>query len=166
MHACSVAQLFLTLYDPMDCSPPGSSVPWISQARILQWVAISPFRGSSWPGTELVSPELAGGFFTTEPPGKPICIHESESKVAQSCPTLCDPMDWLYPTRLLHPWDFPGKNTGVGFHFLLQAIFPTQGLNPGLPHCRQTLYRLSHQGSPFSFIDMPKYMIIFKMVMG
>ena len=42
---------------------------------------------------------------------------------------------------------FPGNSTGVGCHFLLQGIFPTQGLNPGLPHCRQTLYRLSHQGS-------------------
>ena len=41
---------------------------------------------------------------------------------------------------------FPGKSTGVGCHFLLQGIFPTQGLNPGLLHCRQTLYRLSHQG--------------------
>ena len=40
-----------------------------------------------------------------------------------------------------------GKNTGVGCHSLLQEIFPTQGLNPGLPHCRQTLYRLNHQGS-------------------
>ena len=44
------------------------------------------------------------------------------------------------------PWDFPGKNTGLGSHFLLQGIFMTQGLNPGLPHCRQTLYHLSHQG--------------------
>ena len=47
-------------------------------------------------------------------------------------------------TRLLHPWDFPDKNTGVGCHFHLQ-IFLTQRLNPGLLHCRQTLYRLSHQ---------------------
>ena len=39
---------------------------------------------------------------------------------AQSCPTLCHPMDWLLPDRLLCPWDFPGKNTGVGCHFLLQ----------------------------------------------
>ena len=38
------------------------------------------------------------------------------------------------------PWDSPGKNTGVGCHFLLQGIFPTQGLNLGLLHCRQTLY--------------------------
>ena len=49
---------------------------------------------------------------------------------------------------LLCPWNFPGKSTGVGCHFLLQGIFPTQGLNPGLPHCRKMLYHLSHQGSP------------------
>ena len=53
-----------------------------------------------------------------------------------------------WTTRLLRQWDFPGKNTGVGCHFLIQEIFPTQGLNPGLPHCRQALYHLSHQGSP------------------
>ena len=44
------------------------------------------------------------------------------------------------PTRLLHPWDSPGKNTGVGFHFLLQEIFPIQELNLGLIHCKQILY--------------------------
>ena len=54
----------------------------------------------------------------------------------------------LWSSRLLHPWGFPGKNTGVGCRFLLQEIFPMQGSNPGLPHCRQTLYHLSHQGSP------------------
>ena len=61
---------------------------------------------------------------------------ESESEVTQSCLTFAIP--W--------PWDSPGRNTGVGYHFLLQRIFPTQGSNPGLPHCRQTLYHLSHQG--------------------
>ena len=55
-----------------------------------------------------------------------------------------------WPSRFLCPWDFPGKNTGVGCHFLLQEIFPTEGVNPGLPHCKQTLYRLSHQGSFYS----------------
>ena len=50
-------------------------------------------------------------------------------------------------TRFLCPWDVPGKNTGVGCHILLQEIFPTQGLNPGLPHCMQMFYHLSHQGS-------------------
>ena len=45
------------------------------------------------------------------------------------------------------PWNSPGQNTGVGSLSLLQGMFPTQGLNPGLPHCRQILYQLSHQGS-------------------
>ena len=52
----------------------------------------------------------------------------------------------LKPTRLLCPWDSPGKNTGVGCHFLLPAIFPTQGLNPSLLYCRRILYQLRHQG--------------------
>ena len=56
---------------------------------------------------------------------------------------------WLQPTRLLCPWDSLGKNTGVGCHALLQGIFPTQGSNPGLSHCRQILYCLSHQESPW-----------------
>ena len=64
-----------------------------------------------------------------------------ESEVAQSCLTLCDPM---MPTKLLRPWDFPGKSTGVGCHFLLQGLLLTQGSNPGFPHCRQMLYPLSH----------------------
>ena len=52
----------------------------------------------------------------------------------------------LWPIRLFCPRDFPGKSAGVGCHFLLQGIFPTQELNAGLPHCGQTLYHLSHQG--------------------
>ena len=52
-------------------------------------------------------------------------------------------------------WDSPGKNTGVGCHLLLQEILPTQGLNPGLPHCRQTLYPLSHEGSSSKNISLP-----------
>ena len=53
----------------------------------------------------------------------------------------------LQPTRLLCPWDFPGKNVGVGCHFFLQGIFLAQGWNPGLLHCRQILYQLSYQES-------------------
>ena len=45
-------------------------------------------------------------------------------------------------------WDSPSKNTGLGSHFFLQGIFLTQGLNPGLLHCRQISYHLSHQASP------------------
>ena len=68
--------------------------------------------------------------------------------VTQSCLTLCDPMDCSPPGSLC-PWDFPGKNTGVSSHSLLQGIFPTQRLNMGLLHCRRILYHLSHhQRSP------------------
>ena len=64
--------------------------------------------------------------------------------VAQLCPTLRP--HGLKPARILCPWDSPGKNPGVGSHALLQRIFPTQGSNPGLQHCRQVLFHLSHQG--------------------
>ena len=64
--------------------------------------------------------------------------------VAQLYLTLCDPMD----CSLLGSSDSPGQNNGVGCHALLQGIFPAQVLNPGLPHCRQILYCLSHEGSP------------------
>ena len=56
-------------------------------------------------------------------------------------------MDHSPPGSSVHG-DSPGKNTGVGGHVLLQGIFPTQGSNPGLLHCRWILYCLSHQGSP------------------
>ena len=48
--------------------------------------------------------------------------------------------------RLLCPWNSPSKNTGVGNHSVLQGTFPTKGSNPSLPHCRQILHHLSHQG--------------------
>ena len=67
--------------------------------------------------------------------------------VTQSCPTLCDLMDGS-PDGLLCPWDSPGKNVGVDCCSPLQGILPTQQSNPGLLHCRQILYSLSHQGSP------------------
>ena len=67
--------------------------------------------------------------------------------VAQSCLTLCDPMDCSRPGPSVHG-DSPGNNTGVGCYTLLQGIFPRQGSNPGLLHNRQILYHLSHQASP------------------
>ena len=51
----------------------------------------------------------------------------------------------LWPHGLISPWNSPGQNTGVGCLSLLQGIFPTQGLNPGLLHCRRILYQLSHK---------------------
>ena len=56
--------------------------------------------------------------------------------------------DSLLPHGLYSPWNSPGQNTGVGIFSLLQGIFPTQGSNQGLPHCRWILYQLSHKGSP------------------
>ena len=68
---------------------------------------------------------------------------------------------WNVAYQALPSMDFPGKSTGVGCHFLLQAIFPTQGSNPGLPHCRQTLCHLSHQRSHMLARSWSKY---FKLV--
>ena len=62
-------------------------------------------------------------------------------KVTQLCPTLL-------PHGLYSPWNSPGQNTGVGSLSLFQGIFPTQGSNSGLPHCRWILYQLNHKESP------------------
>ena len=66
--------------------------------------------------------------------------------IAQLCPTLGNPTDCSPPGSSVHG-NSPSKNTGVGCHALLQGIFPIQGSNSGLPHCRQILYCLSLQGS-------------------
>ena len=71
---------------------------------------------------------------------------KSESEVAQSCPTLSNPMDCSLPGSSVDGI-FQVKSTEVGCHCLLQRIFPTQGSNLGILHCRQTLYHLKHQGS-------------------
>ena len=92
---CSVVQLCPTLYDSVDCSPTGSSVHGIFQARLLQFSS-GQFNHS------VVSDSL-------RPHG-------------------------LWPTRLLCPWESPGKKTAVGSHSLLQGMFPTQGSNPHLLH--------------------------------
>ena len=67
----------------------------------------------------------------------------------------------LQPTRILCPWDFPGKNNGVRCHFLLQRIFPIHGSNLGLLHFRHILYPLSHQGLQLEWLKneltLPSY---------
>ena len=70
----------------------------------------------------------------------------SEVKVAQSC------------LILYNPRNFPGQNTGVGSLSLLQGIFPTQGSNPGLLHCRRILHQLSHKGSPGTLLAAPFFL--------
>ena len=79
--------------------------------------------------------------------------NESESRSVVS--------DSLKPHGLLIPWNSPGQNTGVGTLSLLQGIFPTQGLNLGLPHCRRILYQLSHKGSLFNAISFANGILSF-----
>ena len=77
-NICSFTQLCLILCDLIDCSPVGTSVCGIFQARVLEWVVISSSRGSSWPRDWTHTPSalaLAAGFFTTVPPEKPLIIY-------------------------------------------------------------------------------------------
>ena len=78
--------------------------------------------------------------------------HGSESERHSVVSTSLRPQG-LESTRLLCPWNSPGKNTGVGSHSLLQRIFPTQGLNLGLLRCRRILYHLNQEGIlPLNYI--------------
>ena len=72
---------------------------------------------------------------------------ESEVKVTQLCQTLCNSVD-------CSPWNSPVQNAGVGSLFLLQGIFPTQGSNWGLLHCKQILYQLNYQGSLHKYVSI------------
>ena len=124
------------------------------------WSRLSfPTAGDiSHPGMEPVSPRLEGTFFSTVPPGMLLdaslnvcvhaCAHVHACVRACVCACVCVCVlshsvqlslsvmsnslqpHGLQPTRLFCPWNFPGKNTGLGCHFLLQGIFPVQGLNP------------------------------------
>ena len=82
------------------------------------------------------------------------CMKSEKWKWSRSVVTDSLGPHGLQPTRLLCAWDFPGKSAGMGCHFLLQAIFLTQESNPGLLHCRQMLYHLSHQGSQHQTINL------------
>ena len=87
----------------------------------------------------VLSPVLADGFL-------PLChMVVVGGLVVKLYQILATP--WTVASGLLRPWEAPGKNTGVGCHFLLQGIFLTQGSNPGLLHCRQILYQLSYEES-------------------
>ena len=90
-----------TLCDPIDGSPPGSPVPEILQARTLEWVAISLSNAWKW-----------------KVKGKLLVVSNSSRPHG------------LQPTRLLCPWDFPGKSTGVGRHRLLRLYTLGGGYSP------------------------------------
>ena len=112
--AAKSLQLCPTLCDPIDGSPPGSSVPGILQARTLEWVAIS--FSNAWKGKVKV---------------------KSRSRV----PLLSTP--WTAAYQLLHPWDFPGKSTGVGCHHLLRDMYKRYNSQTRYIFCSCGLYILS-----------------------
>ena len=82
----------------------------------------------------------------------------SRDKPSHECETDSHPVvsHSLGPRGLYSPRNSPGQNAGVGSLSLLQRIFPTQGLNRGLLHCRQILCQLSYQGSPNVCPDLPQ----------
>ena len=113
-----VAQSCPTLCDPVDCSPPGSSVHGILQARILEWVTTLSSRGSSQPRDWTQVSGITGRFFSIWATSVACCCCcEVTSVVSNSVRPHRQ-----QPTRLSHPWDSPGRNTGVGCHFLLQCM--------------------------------------------
>ena len=112
------------------------------------------FLTQGWNPCLLCLQHWQAGSLSLVPPGKPSESHERNWKWSRSVVSNSLQPNGLYPTTFLRPWDFPGKNIGVGYHFLLQEIFPTQGLNPGLPHCRQPLYHLNHQGNPYWYANV------------
>ena len=120
--------------------------PWgLSRQEYWSGLLCPPQGDLLNPGIEPRSPNLQVDSLPPEPPRKPEVGYQFSS-VAQSCPTLCDTMDYSPPGSSVHG-DSPGKYTEVDCHALLQGIFPTQGSNPALPHCRRILYQLSHKGS-------------------
>ena len=92
LWCCLVTWSYPALCDPIDCSPPGSSVHRISQARILEWVAISFLGHLPNPGIEPVSHALVGKFFTTEPPGKPLSLSYLKRKLDTGFGTFSLPL--------------------------------------------------------------------------
>ena len=133
------AQSCPTLCVPMDYSPTRLLRPW-DFSRQESWSGL-PFPSPGDlpnPGIKPPSPALQADDLPSEPPGKTLL--KIKVKVAQSCLSLCDPMDYaihgILQARILECL------------FLLQGIFPSQGSNPGLLHSRQILYQLSHKGSP------------------
>ena len=152
----------------MDCSPPGSSVRRILCAKttgmgchlllqeifmtqelnqyrlcLLHWQADAvPLSHQGIPNRYALMLLILLGLFVQR-----IRVCAVLCLVAQSCPTLCDPMD-CSPRGSFVLGILQARITGVDCHALLQGIFPTQRSNPGLPHSRHILYCLNHQGSP------------------
>ena len=157
LTAAKSLQSYPTLCDPIDSSPPGSAIPGILQARTLEWVAVSFSNAWKWKGKGkslsrvrlCATPETAAhqappslGFSRQEHWRElpfPSPMHESE-KGKGSRSVVSDSLGsyGLQPTRLLHPWDFPGKSTGVGCHHLTSPQLTTTPPSISTTYCRKT----------------------------
>ena len=132
---------FTSMWDECNCVVVWASLPWSDGTRyhdLRVWMmSFKPaFSLSSFTFIKRV---FSSFLFSAIKYHLCICV-----LAAQSCLTLCNPMECSPRVRLLCPWNFPGKNIGAGCRFLLQGIFPTQGLNLGFLNYRQILYLLSH----------------------
>ena len=123
----------------------------ISQAIVLNQASWRPGRERQGHWLKAC---VSGYLPAPEPPGK-----KGRVSVAQSCPTLCNPMNCSPPGSSVHGIS-QARNTGVGCHPLLQGIFPTRGSNPVLLHCRQILNRLSHQEFLSFFLKIGVFMAV------
>ena len=112
----------------MDSSPPGSSVHGILQARILEWVAISFSRGSSQPRDHTLAFRMAGGFFITEPPGKP-------------------PLSWFCHSSYTYPFIHRSE---INTHIYFSSLFSTRNICPtGLGKGRRSILWLHQEENAF-----------------
>ena len=114
----------------MDRSLPDCSVHGILQARILEWAAIPFSRATSWPTDQTWVSHITCRFFMVWATREAVCVFSW-----LVMPDSLQPHG-LQPIRLLYPWDFPGKDTGVVCHFLLWGILSTHWSNPLNLHCR------------------------------
>ena len=115
--------IYICLLEATLCQPPGHRLSWLPVTGSVQ-------KGARWHLNVDRGLRISDFLSSSK--------LESRSAASNSLP----------PHGLYRPWNSPGQNTGVGSFSLLQGIFPTQRLNPGLRHCRQILYRLSRKGSP------------------
>ena len=109
-------------------------------------------HGDTWMEFLSIPPTLKAGWFlhqketvATENPRPASWRFPTVWKTSESPSVVSDS---LWPHGIYSPWKSPGQNTGVGSVSLLQGTFPTQGSNPGLPHCQRIFYQLSHSRSP------------------
>ena len=130
----SVAQSCPSLRNPTDCSPPGSSVHGIFQVRTLEWLAIPFSRGSSQPRGRTRVSCTVGRFFTVRATREALSC---DSSVAQSCPTLCDPMDGSTPGLPVHH-QLP-EFTQTHVHRVRDANQPSNPLSFPFSSCPQSL---------------------------